>query len=403
MTDLLETFHVNRVDQSELEQLLQAHFGRAKAVTNREIHYGREDLDLKPALIVRYTKETARIATIEPHPGLALDDVAQIERKIHEQLLQSPGERIGQLVLFSSLAFNGWFRYRDRFQLIPLPSDAPRPILGISGHPLLMQFRFPGSDDMMIRLQRQSRVGRELELLCTALSMNIEGAIPITARYHWSLVGAQDPTNSRSEYCLEAYSWPGGSGQTAEFSSVKAWHPAPRLPHHDYYAVVGISVGQEMSLPETFDELFDAYFQRGPIEQERFLRAAHWHQFAHRAYGHSNSGSYSALITAVETLMGPEQASVKRCATCGRTTGGGSKRQFLNFVETYAPGPGITAQDRSRFYAVRSALAHGNRLLQFDRFTWSGLTPSYLDDWNTHRAMWLLVRTMMVNWIARAM
>jgi hypothetical protein len=399
MPNLLEVFHVTQVDQFELEQVLQAYFGRAKAVTNREIHYGREDLDVRPALIVRYTKKTARISAIEPQPGLAADDIEKIELRIQDHLLRSPGERIGQLILFSSLAFNGWFRYRDRCQLIPMPSDAPRPFFGTSGHPLLMQFRFAGSDNMMIGFLRQSRIGRELELLCTALSTNIDGAIPPTQQYHWSLVGLQDPATLHSEYCLEGYSWPGASG-TADYSVVDAWHPVPRLPHQDYYAAVGISVGQEMSLPQTFEALLDMYFQRGPIEQDRFLRAAHWYQFANRSFAQSNSASYSALITAVEALMGPEPASVQRCPTCHRTTGGGSRRRFLDFVETYAPGPSITEQDRSRFYAVRSALAHGNRLLHSDRYAWSGLSPSHLDDWGTYRTIGLLVRAILVNWIA---
>src|SRR5277367_2172404 len=95
----------------------------AQASNPYEVRYGPHDPHQPPppALIVRYSKSSARIVDIELGPSIGPNDIAQIVEKLQALLLSAPEYRIGQMVMFATLALTGWFRYRDKFQLIPVP------------------------------------------------------------------------------------------------------------------------------------------------------------------------------------------------------------------------------------------------------------------------------------------
>jgi hypothetical protein len=406
MQDFLKALHVREVDQSELELVIQSHFQFAQAPNPYEVRYGPHDpyQQHPPALVVRYSKSSGRISKIEPGPTLCPDDIAQIAEKVRDLLLGATEYRIGQTILFSVLPLNGWFRYGDSFQLIPVPAEASRPpVWAVGGFPLLMQYRFAGSPDPSLQSLRRFNAGRELELLCTALSQHIEGSIPPVIRYHWFTVASGDPPQQRAEFAPEGYSWPGFGGIASEYASVDGRKLVPRLSHQDYYRQVGISVGQEMALPDSFEQLLTTYFGRTEEDRDRFIRASYWYQFAARAAGRSNTASYSGLCSAVEALMGPEPTGRQKCEKCGRTTGGGVRQRFREFLEQWAPGPSTTAADRQRLYDLRNMTTHGGRLLHSDRFGWGvALSPSSLEDRSAHFTMARLVQTILVNWLAGA-
>jgi hypothetical protein len=409
MQKFFKALHVEEVDQAELELVMQSHFQFAQAPNPYEVRYGPHDPHQPPppALIVRYSKNSARIVSIEPGPSLRPDDIAQIAAKVQALLLGTPEYRVGQMVMFSRLPLNGWFRYGDRFQLIPVPPEAPRPGPGMwafGGFPLLMQYRFAGSREPSLQNLRRFNAGRELELLCTALSQHIEGGNAPTMRYRWFSSASGDQELQRAEFGLEGYNWLPFTSLAPEYSSVDVWDPVPRLPHEEYYRQSNVSVGADLMLPDSFEEQLDAYFRRGPEERDRFIRASHWYQFAvSRAESSYATPGYSALCSAVETLMGPEPSDQPKCSKCGRTTGGGVSQRFRQFLELWAPGPSISEDDRKRFYVLRSKATHGGRLLHSDRFGWNvALSPGYLQDWNDHSAMARLVRVILVNWLAGA-
>ncbi len=395
VNDLRSTFQADGIEQSELEQLLQMHFGGASSARIEEVQYARQGQ--AAALVMRYGDD-GKLACIEPGPGLATDDVAQIVDKIQRLLLNPTEAAIGQTVLFSNLPMSGYFRYRDVFQLVPIPPDAPRPRFALAQQPLLLQYRFPSSPDMMIKLLRSARVGRELELLCTALTVNIQGGIGNVARHHWSVVGGENPANWHSEYCPEGYMWSGANGLPAAYSSLEGLEALERIPAQSYYTERGISIGQQLRLPDIFEQLLDTYFARASADRDKFMRASHWYQYAQRTGSYSYSGSYNALVSAVEALM-PDVEPDHYCICCRRPLGAGPTKRFVDFVAQHAPGPGVTAKQRRELYSLRSALSHGGRLLHTDRSAWGGMTSAYLADFNNQRGLWQLVRLVLVNWL----
>ena len=396
--NLRNTLKVDRVDQSELEHLFLSHFGNSTGISQDEIQYSHNGAS-DPALILKYDDD-GELRSIEIGPGLQPGEIADLANKVSRFLLGSQESRVGQMVIFANLPAKGCFRYRDRFQLVPMPPDAPKPRMMLADHPILLQYKFADSMDTHISMLRRARVGRELELLCTALSVNIRGSIGNVVRHQWSLVGADDPVNLRSEYCQEAYTWPGANGLAEDYCSLDGIETVVRSPAQAYYTRFGISLGQPIDLPDVFDNLLDKYFACNADDRDRFMRASYWFQFAQRAYAYSQSGAYTALVSAIEALI-PNAKSDNQCAECKRPLGAGPTRRFMEFVEQHAPGPGVNSRSRRQLYALRSALSHGGRLLHSDRFGWGGgMTSASISDSNDQSSMWLVVRLALVNWLS---
>lgn len=396
--DLYDAFRVDLVDQSELEQLLQSHFRNAISDSPDVVCYSH-DGNKEPALTLRYSDDD-EIAHIEAGPSLRLDDIPQVVDKITRFLLTATESHIGQVVLFAPLATTKWFRYRDVFQILPVPAEAPRPPFLMGDHPLLLQYKVEGSEDQVISMIRRQRIGRELELLCTALTTYVHGGIGNISRHHWVLTNIENPSEWQSAFLQEMYTWPGANAITQGYGDVSGIDPMDLTPAATYNARIGISAGQVLDLPDNFELLLDTYFASARDDRDRFIRASYWFQYSQRVSNISRSGAFTAYVSAIEALM-PTNRPEMTCSECKRPIGIGPTRQFVEFVEQYVPGSGHLAKQRRNLYSLRSALSHGGKLLHRDRHGWGGsLTSASLSNWDDERAMWQVVRLVLVNWLA---
>lgn len=168
--NLFETFHGNEVDQSELEQLLLAHFGGCHGVAHDEVHYVRRGAS-DPLLVVKYDAN-GRLLEMLPSDSLDAAEISVIAARVESDLLSFVGPQIGQVVLFADSPTSGWFRYRDVFQLLPVPPEAPRPGTYIGGHPLLLQYQVVGSADAQSGSLEQALMSTSSSCRCREKSMN---------------------------------------------------------------------------------------------------------------------------------------------------------------------------------------------------------------------------------------
>jgi len=77
------------------------------------------------------------------------------------------------------------------------------------------------------------------------------------------------------------------------------------------------------------------------------------------------SGTFTSLVTAMESLAGRGTTHSVYCAQCGTFTNHdspGSTRLFRDLIEKFAPGEAST-KIRSEMYALRSRIVHGSDLL----------------------------------------
>jgi hypothetical protein len=64
---------------------------------------------------------------------------------------------------------HGWWRYHDRFQILPVPEVAPKADFAFLDHPYLIEFRYTRAPDSLIDSCRSARVVSKLALLLNAL------------------------------------------------------------------------------------------------------------------------------------------------------------------------------------------------------------------------------------------
>lgn len=391
--DLLARLHVAEVDLLELDQLLSAHFTLASGISSREVRYSRGHSE-PTALFVRYGSGGA-LSSIEAGEALTIGDVEELESKIVKFLIKPAGEQVGQMIMFGHVPTKGSFRYRDRFQLIPVPDDAPQaPFIG--AHPLIVQFRFPKSEDFSINVLRRSCIGREIELLCVALTTMIWRSASHVAHHHWVL-RREAGQGHVSEYLQEGYTYNGANGLAEAFSDIATIPQLELKPTNEYYAQYGITIEQAMDLPADFGSLLDCFYGASREDKERFLRASYWFQHAQLVSTLSRSASYMALASVIESLMPPAEAAAA-CGTCKRSMGRGPTLRFIEFLSTYAPT--VNKSNRRKLYSLRSTLTHGGALLHADLHGFmGGMTGKGLDEWSNERELWQIVRVAMVNWL----
>jgi hypothetical protein len=391
--DLTARLQADSLDQADLALVIQQYFGHGKHAATQEIHHGRAPNGC--ALRVLYDDD-GDLTKILAGPDLQPGEIEELENKIKAEILTPGPLKVRRRILFSSVPTQGTYRYEDRFQILPVPPEAPRPKFLMGEHPLFLELAIQTSSNFMISALRQERVGRQLEqVLSSLLTFGIR-SIGIEARHHWSFDLSGDTVVLPSKFLQEGYGWDGVIGELDEFSACDEYPALAEIDVNQYYFRHGISPGQALELPSDIECQLDQFFALPVKEKEKFLRASYWFQHAHRAFTRSKSASFVALVSAIEALVPPAKGG-KQCPACKQMLGTGPTKQFMDFVDALSPG--IEESERKRFYQLRSAIAHGGKLLLDDQGLFWGFTPQQLGEGEDIRIMWKVVQTVLHNWL----
>jgi hypothetical protein len=269
----------------------------------------------------------------------------------------------------------------------------------LGDHPLVLEFKYPSSSDFQVSYQRLERIGRELELICSALLAWRVWSLGPQSQHHWTVEIKKGQPEITSKFLQEAYMWPGMVVEAEAFSATDGLAPLPLIDPEAYYSIRhrGIGPGQGLDIPADFSPLLDAAFKLTRDDRDRFLRAAYWFQHAHDVFALSHSAGFVALVSAIESLSS-EPRSGTRCKECGQMVGSGPTKLFADFVEMHLPGTSIPEKERKRFYRLRSALSHGGKLLLADHSLW-GFSPRTNAEDNDMRVLWQIVQMVLRNWV----
>ena len=396
---ILSRIRIGDVDQSEFELVLQAHFGHGRALSETSIEY-RYAADGPSALALQYDDDGLLVGAFV-REGLRANTIDQLASEVRTKLVEGGKAVVRKRVLFSRTPVVGWFRYLDKFQIRPPPNDAPLAPTIIAPHPFWLEYRFRRSVDNHISIFRGARVAKELELLLIGVLIMMDGLPSINARYSWVIPPPQEGTEMLSDLRQELYTWPGQTDPDMDdFTPAPQGREIRRIPLQEYYRRLAISVGEPFAVPDGAEHFLDAYFNDLSANgRERFLRASYWLRWAEQVIGESKSAGYTALVSAVEALMGRATGGEK-CPTCKMDTGPGPTARFKSFVERFAPSPHFSNADRRRLYSLRSDLSHGSKLMHEDRMEWGpAMTARGIQSWTDRDNMWQVVRAVLVNWL----
>jgi hypothetical protein len=396
--NLFERFHADTVAPGELLHVFLNYFQSAVQPRLNEVLYrGGETTH---ALKVCFAG--ARIRDIIAGPGLTTADVDFLESQVASELLGPSKTDVASTVMFSASPVQGWFRYRDSFQILPAPEGAPRPHFLLADHPFILQFEFPACSNPFIHSMRMTERRRQLSLVLAGLLAGSVKSLVGSATHHWVISAPSSGEVPRAGYMQEGYWWPGLFTGSKGFKSTEDMAGLQQIPAVKYYFRFGIEPASVFDIPDNFVALLDQFGALSAGLKDQFLRACYWCDFSNSVIQRSRSAAFMSLVSAVEALMPPPHLEAPRCPQCRRSAGSSITSRFADFIEQMVPTGQGTEAVRKRLYQVRSALSHGGRLLHSDRMVGFGLSPDSRQESEDFWAVQRFVKVVLVNWLATA-
>jgi hypothetical protein len=388
--NLMHTLSIGAIDEEELVSILGDFFPRGSGNTET-VEY--EDEQEVCAITLKY--KGGRIVSAVHGPALTKEILAKIVEKIKSAILTKGIEKINRSFFFSYEKIEGSWKYKDQFQILPAPPEAPRPSESYAAHPAVLELSYSGSPDRSVEHVRILRKQHETRLL---LHLFVNGGITwenvMQGKKKWAFI--RDGDELRSEWLQLGYTAPGFQATAKELSNPKGLQVLKSATTEEYFSRWGVSTNP-LEVPANLTSLFDAFYELSPKDREKFLRACFWYYTAGSASEVTPALQYNCLVTAIETLMG--EAEKILCDCCGKDTSPGPTGKFKSFLETYAPGD-HNNKDRGAFYALRSKLSHGGMLFRHDLPRALGiLHPTEIREWDSGGNISRLARIGLINWM----
>lgn len=397
--NLLPELLATGIDGQELWSYFSMYFGGISGSVPGEAAYVhwlknnsneklREDYSLKVVAGKR-----GLITGVYPGQSFTDADLLEFKRSIQTNLVDDCGSVICAAILYSApFDVKGQWRYRDLFQIQPLPANLPQQSSQFGENPFILEFKVKNSPKWDVRRNRRYR---ELKKLALVLNAFIEGHIirPYEGlRLTWGRIG-DDPKNEQVVSVKAGYRIKGFQEEKKEFSAMTNISELAMVPIGTYYSHWGRGDSDlSVRLPDNMESLLDSYCSLSDANRGKFLTACYWLNHAEENKV-SRSAAYVAFVQSIEALLPKVKSRV--CPSCSQPEYKLS-RSFAEFLEKYAPSKtygGI----RKKLYAIRSELSHGKRLLASEN--WDAVT--YQDD-----GAWFeiqeIVKVVFANWILDA-
>lgn len=387
--------HVNEVNADELRYLLMTCIpgGVLHHEGQQDVLYGAGGENEFPPLMVRHDPATDAIVAMEPGPGLTLDLLENLRLRIEKEIIESTTSKVGREILLSESPVDGHFKHHNRFQLLPVPLEAPHIVWapGVSArHPFVLEVQFPGSVNGAINNFRRLKTALEIELTLNALFRGSIRSAMGSGRFHWVTRQPEKPdeTEPPSDFVREGYTWPGMRTDSAEFAAVAESEPTPEVEPIEYYAIEPWTPTMTLTIPANLAAQLDRFDRLNHELRQRWLRACRWFQHSSLVRSYSYSAAFAALVVSVEALI-PEDEE-KHWKT----------ERFEDFVERYLVKVSITKDQLEKFRHIRAQILHGNELDYFDSNPlWVGWTPAMDESLKNFNEMRQLARRVLVGWL----
>ncbi len=380
---MTEELHIGEVDDDELKVVLSSVLPRGAQFRPDEVEY-RTMAD-EWALSLQYRE--GKIVRAVAGPAMTSDLEEQIRTAIERVLLTPTASRICRWTLFSTRPVEGYWRYRDQFQIVPAPPDAPRPAELMAEHPFILDFVFDDCVDFMIRNQHCIRRASDLTLVLNILLRQRISSPSNRPRKHW--VWAPQGSVPPAVWASEGYMIPNFRYIVDDFPVAADVAPLEEVAAETYYDHRA-GYADALTIPAELARLLDAFSGLNGDDRERFLRACFWYHTASTVWDYSQSLHLTSLVNAIECLasVGPE-----------RSTSEGPSRLFLSFMKRFAPGK-LSGTRLNKIYDVRGEITHGERLLYLDKSSpSSGLDQTSTMDREIGDNASLLCRGALINWL----
>jgi hypothetical protein len=385
--ELNDVFRRQPVPHEEVLTVVGTAFESARTSGGREVVYFAPGE--RPAVRLTYTRKGE--ITAQAETGLD-DELASLILARVRALIRADAPGMWRPVWFSSLPLTGYWRYRDEWQIVQVPEDAPKPQFMMGGHPFLMEVRGVRTGDSLVDFVRAERRLWELQLILSLVLAQVEISPNERSPTHaWVYVGGG--SEPRSEFRQRGYVIPTPTAPEIDFTPVDGLDPIRTINDEDYFSEWNVTADFQLDVPAVLPTVFDRYAAADATVKDTFLRACYWLSRSRPAARLSMSMAYISVINSIEALM--PDAERDPCPECGRDRAPGPTARFRELVERYAHG----IEGVSQLYALRSKLVHGRRILDLDLPTaWGTLDPDELEQSHQHGRARRIATGVILDW-----
>jgi hypothetical protein len=405
---LTQELRIGEFDDEELTAVLTSVLPRGAQFRSNEVEYRT----MADEWVLSLHYRDGRIEKATAGSAMTAEHLQRIQAEIARVLGSPASTKVSRWTMFSSRPVEASWRYREQFQLVPAPPQAPRPQQLIAQHPFIVDFVFSDSPDWGVRRMRYGRPAADLMLVLNVLLTSRITAPRVRNPPHlwvWAPQGSTPPVMWAGEgYMIPDFQYlvdqlPDIEGATLDM--------VPAAAYYDRWE----GRSDTLNLPAELPTLLDAFHALTDDNRDRFLRACYWYHTASAIWDSSQSLYLTCLINSIECLssVGPQRATpegpsalfksfMQRFAparsAAGSTTRGPSAL-FRSVMRRFAPGPpsgGVI----DKIYEARSKITHGERLLSLDQTpgSWALNQLSSADREIVDTAS-ILCQAALINWL----
>ncbi len=392
--DLKSYLFSDNVDTDEFLEVVSAHFGTSSLIPDGTRRIVKKDDGNGVIATVGKDGKIIELSLLAKMPQTELD---QIRAKIQSDLVDNQVLKVGSVHAFSGSKLLGYFKYKDYFQILPVPRHAPQPIDMITPQPLDLEFSYKSTPNSLLDFQR-----REYESLKIIRFLNIISPIPFSLGprndgHTW--VFNEGTTKAFS--AQKGYTYEGFSHIREKFTDVSQLQPIKRDPYQNYYSKLHGASSEGLIFPDNTESMLDKIFALNKGDYYKLSLAATWLTYSHKLWDISNSAGYIALVNTIESMLDHNGA---RCKCCGQPIFSVTKK-FVDFIEKYTGS--MNNKDFRKFaaqlYLFRSDMSHGITLFEADKKErGSHLAHVLSGQWQMQMSLSNVVITSLINWLLQA-
>lgn len=403
MKNIEKYLHLEEVDHWELMNVLLRHFFQAENPSPFVTKYQAKN---SPHGLWVTSNENGKIENIKFSDGFPKEQLKQIEQKIKDDLLTKE-QATGAEVLFCPERITGYFKYKDFFQIIPVPDGSPMPIIGVKDYPFLVQFRYTKSSNMIIDYSRRREKATIYSRLLNLLLNQRVKLMRNNAQAYWTLDVDEAANRISSSYRQEGYTFEGLSLVSSSFTDISGVEVMEKIPFQKYYTNIGMT-RDPLKIPDNIEQSLDRVFSLSSEDYDRFFRACTWYEKGQEIWNDSASSSFVALVSAIETLVGEKTI----CNTCKQDIPDGLlfcgeckqpryqvTKHFREFLVQHVSDLDTMHNEAAILYSTRSSLAHGVRLFQQDFKPWSFMNPIQQNEGQIQRNLFHITGIAIYKWL----
>jgi hypothetical protein len=295
-------------------------------------------------------------------------------------------ESIEQAVLFSTLPLSGYYRFRDRFQLLIPDNDWQKPPYLQSHHPILVEYQAtPNSSEYIFEIA---------DLLSTLTNFPF---FFYDSRQFWFIPFVEGEFENKVIWGQHGYKVPEMKKSNSEFTKPEG-NAILKVETNGYYNNYAGRLGTvPISFPVILDNLLDKYHTLEKEARTAYRKASKMFQSGLSLKDTRNlSLAFAALVSSIETLVYFEYMNddVEKCPECGQERYRVSKK-FKDFMAKYGSATPQFKKYADEAYSIRSQILHRGHFLLSD----VDPNATYLDDSVKLEHLIRAVRICLVNWL----